>query len=79
MAGKLTASNTNAVNIKDPVLARAYCEGRKAKKAAGAGTPTNPYTSGTPEYTAFDNGVSSWVNGGTDGARDHCDDLPRAL
>lgn len=36
-------------------LVRAYAEGRRDMLGSG----TNPHTSGTPEYTAYDDGYTS--------------------
>jgi hypothetical protein len=54
MAGKLTIGTTET--IRDPILARAYCAGRLASISGGL---PNTHVKGTPEWSAYDNGVMS--------------------
>jgi hypothetical protein len=69
MAGKMTDST---VNQWDQRTIKAYSEGVLARYAAAV--PTNPHTSGTPEYTAWAAGVTDAETGAT--AIDPCVAIP---
>lgn len=58
MAGKYTDGTDNQWDLR---TINAYDEGVQARYASS--TPTNPYTSGTPEYTAFAAGVTDAATG----------------
>lgn len=64
----------------DPVLSRAYCEGRIAQIRAnevGRYPAPNKHRAGTPEHYAFQKGLESWEPDGIDQPPDCCAELPR--
>lgn len=58
MAGKMT---DGTLNQWDQKTIRAYAEGCEARQ--NATTPTNPFVSGEPEYTAWAQGVTDVAAG----------------
>lgn len=62
----------------DPVLSRAYCEGRRAS-VAGSLITTCPHLSGTPEYVAWRSGWYTYAASGTIVEKDNCDLATKAI
>jgi hypothetical protein len=73
MSGSLNMGNLAVPN--DPMLAKAFCEGRRAKYA-GALSTANPHGATTPAGEAWARGWGSYTAGGTLKPRDCCADLP---
>jgi ribosome modulation factor len=62
----------------DPLLARAYCEGRRAS-VAGSLITTCPHAAGTAEYTAWRSGWYTYAASGTIVEQDGCDLATKAI
>jgi hypothetical protein len=73
VAGKICIGTENVPN--DPILSKAYAEGRKAAVTA-EGLGANPHTEGTPEYRAWAGGyVTHFANpDNLEAGRDCCAD-----
>jgi hypothetical protein len=69
MAGKRNFGDF--ANPNDPMLAKAYCEGRKAS-IAGAAIGTNPHPANSPANLAWARGHASYESTGTVTGRDCC-------
>ena len=68
MSGKLKVTgDTKTPN--DPMIVKAYCEGRST---AAAGGSTNPHPAGSPNNAAFAAGLASWIADPAGVARDCC-------
>jgi hypothetical protein len=65
---------SNAVP-NDPMLSKAYCEGRHARVQSALRT-ANPHPAGTPAYAAWDRGWLTYESGGTVVWTDCCADPP---
>jgi PKD repeat protein len=69
MAGKIDWGDFP--NPNDPMLAKAYCEGRTTAVKGGA-TSANPHGSTTPAGLAWLRGFASYEAAGTITGRDNC-------
>jgi hypothetical protein len=73
MAGKMCDGTIEVPS--NPILSRAYCEGRNVATNGGALTDNPHDGDGTPEETAWDTGFNSYNGGvGTALAQDCCAD-----
>lgn len=72
MAGKMCMGNIDVPN--NPILSRAYCEGRRLKADAYPGAWKNPHPEGSPANLAAKRGGDSWDSPTGDvSPRDCCD------
>jgi hypothetical protein len=72
MPGKLNFGDFP--NPNDPMLAKAYCEGRRAS-AAGVLIGSNPHPANSPANAAWARGHASYESTGTVTGRDCCAEL----
>lgn len=69
MPGKLKVTGDTKVP-NDPMLVKAYCEGRAL---AAAGGSANPHPANSPNNLAFAAGIASWIADPAGALRDCCD------